>query len=413
MKTTIANRPMSADLLPGPPTQARPGQATPAAVFREDPINILIVDDRPENLAVLETVLDDPDYRLVRAESADKALLALVVEEFALLILDIRMPGMSGIELAQMIKGRKKTAQVPIIFLTAHYTKDQHILDGYGTGAVDYLHKPVNAAILRSKVAVFAELHRKTREVAQANRALLAEVEKRRRTEEQLRALTHRIVNAQESERGSVALDLHDNITQTLCAILLHSQALTDRLSGCDGSPKKEAIKLHEMLGTAAREAERISRNLRPSVLEQLGLATVLRAVGTEFADRTGVSAKVVCVKLTARLPINVEMALFRILQEALTNVEQHARARSVTVDLANPGDIVRLTIRDNGIGFDVEHHEARRKESGDLGLLGMRERASSVGGTLTVKSGARAGTEIEVTIPLPQSHVLPGLSGA
>ena len=110
------------------------------------PINILIVDDEPKNLTVLETVLDDPGYRLVRAESADEALLALVAEEFALLILDIRMPGMTGFELAQMIKERKKTARVPIIFLTAYYNEDQHVLEGYGSGAVDYLHKPVNAA---------------------------------------------------------------------------------------------------------------------------------------------------------------------------------------------------------------------------------------------------------------------------
>lgn len=157
--------------------------------FDQDPINILIVDDEPKNLTVLEAVLDDPGYRLVRAETAEQALLALVVEEFALLILDIRMPGMTGFELAQMIKERKKTAGVPIIFLTAYFNEDQHVLAGYDTGAVDYLHKPVNPAILRSKVAVFAELYRKSRECSLANRALLAEVLQRRRAEEQLRDL--------------------------------------------------------------------------------------------------------------------------------------------------------------------------------------------------------------------------------
>ena len=157
--------------------------------FDHSPINILIVDDEPKNLTVLEAVLDDLGYRLVRAETADQALLALVVEEFALLILDIRMPGMTGFELAQMIKDRKKTAGVPIIFLTAYFNEDQHVLEGYGTGAVDYLHKPVNPAILRSKVAVFAELYRNRRECSLANRALLVEVTQRRRVEEQLRDL--------------------------------------------------------------------------------------------------------------------------------------------------------------------------------------------------------------------------------
>ena len=124
----------------------------------QDPINILIVDDEPKNLTVLESVLDDPAYRLVRATSAEEALLALLAEEFALLILDIRMPGMTGFELAKIIKERRKTARVPIIFLTAYYNEDQHVLEGYDAGAVDYLQKPVNPAILRSKVAVFAEL---------------------------------------------------------------------------------------------------------------------------------------------------------------------------------------------------------------------------------------------------------------
>jgi PAS domain S-box-containing protein len=177
------------DPAPAPQVRNRAAATVAASAFHDGPVNILIVDDEPKNLTVLETVLDDPGYRLVRAESADQALLALVVEEFALLILDIRMPGMTGFELAQMIKNRKKTAQVPIIFLTAYYNEDQHVLEGYGTGAVDYLHKPVNPAILRSKVAVFVELYRKDRECGVANRALLAEVTERRRAEERLREL--------------------------------------------------------------------------------------------------------------------------------------------------------------------------------------------------------------------------------
>ena len=170
-----------------------PAGAAPTMPSNGELINILIVDDEPRNLTVLETVLEDPGYRLVRAESAEQALLALVAEEFALLVLDIQMPGMSGFELAQMIKQRKKTAGVPIIFLTAYYSEDQHVLEGYGTGAVDYLHKPINPAILRSKVAVFAELYRKSRESERANRALSSEVAARRLAEDQLRQLNEEL----------------------------------------------------------------------------------------------------------------------------------------------------------------------------------------------------------------------------
>jgi two-component sensor histidine kinase len=156
---------------------------------RPAPINILIVDDEPKNLTVLESILDNPDYRLIRAGSGEEALLALLADEFALVILDIHMPGMSGFELARMVKTRKKTANVPIIFLTAYYNEDQHVLEGYGAGAVDYLLKPVNPTVLRGKVAVFAELHRKRQSIEETNRVLQAEVVSRRRIEERLREI--------------------------------------------------------------------------------------------------------------------------------------------------------------------------------------------------------------------------------
>src|SRR5436309_14716017 len=110
------------------------------------PINILLVDDEPRNLTALETILDSPDYHLTKAQSGQEALLALLAGNFALLVLDIHMPGMSGLELAQIVKERKKTQHIPIIFLTAHYSEEEHVLQGYTAGAVDYLTNPVNPA---------------------------------------------------------------------------------------------------------------------------------------------------------------------------------------------------------------------------------------------------------------------------
>ena len=149
---------------------------------------------------------------------------------------------------------------------------------------------------------------------------------------------------------------------------------------------------------------ERISRNLRPSILNELGLAAILCDTSREFEARTGVAVKQTCVELAARLPADTELMLYRILQEALKNVEKHARARQVTVCLRQQGDFVQLTIQDDGIGFDLEHSAAGRKRKGGLGLLSMRERATYAGGTLKIKSVRRAGTEIEVSIPLPRA---------
>ena len=148
---------------------------------------VLIVDDQPRNLDALEAMLAPIDCIGVRAQSADEALLCLLRHEFAAIILDIRMPGMDGIELARLIKERKRSKHVPIVFLTAHMMDDDDALVGYGVGGVDYLSKPINPEILRSKIGVFIDLFTKTRALAALNEALQAEVAERERAEEQLR----------------------------------------------------------------------------------------------------------------------------------------------------------------------------------------------------------------------------------
>jgi DNA-binding response OmpR family regulator len=147
---------------------------------------ILVVDDEPRNLDALEAMLEPVGCRCVRAQSADEALLALLRHEFAAMVLDIRMPAMSGIELARLIKQRRRTQDVPILFLTAHLVDDEDVLRGYGAGAVDYLSKPIKPDILRSKIAVFVEIHRKTIALAGLNAALESEIVERQKAQEAL-----------------------------------------------------------------------------------------------------------------------------------------------------------------------------------------------------------------------------------
>ncbi|HEX3764603.1 MAG TPA: response regulator [Kofleriaceae bacterium] len=145
-------------------------------------INLLLVDDEARNLDALEAILDEPSYRLLRADHADAALRHLLQNQVAAIVLDIKMPGISGFELANLSKGTKKYRQIPILFLTAYHVDDQDILAGYGAGAVDYLTKPVKPQILRHKIAVFADLFRKTRALAELNDTL--ELRVKQRTEE-------------------------------------------------------------------------------------------------------------------------------------------------------------------------------------------------------------------------------------
>ena len=222
-----------------------------------------------------------------------------------------------------------------------------------------------------------------------------------RHNEEMLRALTHRVVQAQETERGRVANELRVNITQLLYVILGRCEALAEKLPTSDSSACGDTTKINEMVSRTAEEVERIWRSLWSHELDKLGLVPALELTNAEFVKRTGVALEMDCSALDERLPAEAELVLYRILQKALNNVERHARARNVTVHLTKPDGFIQLAIKDDGIGFDPDRPPNGKEKKG-LGLLRMRERATSVAGVLSVKSTPHTGTEIEVRIPLP-----------
>ena len=181
-------------------------------------VGILLVDDEVRNLDVLESVLESPEYNLVRATSAQNALLKLLDGEFAAIVLDVQMPEMSGLELAEVIKKRKRTQHIPIIFLTAYYQEEKDVLQGYGRGAVDYLSKPIRPQILRSKIAVFVDLHRKTQALAATNAHLELEVKQRQKAEEALR-LANSELETRVNARTSDLLEANDELRRRESAI--------------------------------------------------------------------------------------------------------------------------------------------------------------------------------------------------
>jgi two-component sensor histidine kinase/CheY-like chemotaxis protein len=296
-----------------PPSDCRTRSA--ASVIADELINILIVDDEPKNLTVLETVLDDPGYRLVRAGSADEALLALLAEEFALLILDIRMPGVTGLELAQLIKGRKKTSQIPIIFLTAYYNEDQHVLKGYISGGVDYLQKPINPTIIRSKVAVFAELHRKQREVERSNRALSAEVESRREAEDRLRALNVNL-EARVVERTDEIKTLLNEVNHRSKNIFSLVTAIARQTAF--GEPK-------EFIQRFARRIEALATHhnlLVSSKWQSIELSTLVHAQLSHFEDLVG--KRIFVAGPEFRVTASAVPAIGMAVHELATNAVKH-----------------------------------------------------------------------------------------
>jgi CheY-like chemotaxis protein len=150
--------------------------AVPIINGEVEPVRILLVDDRPENLLALEAILSSLGQTLVRASSGEEALKALLADDYAVILLDVQMPGMDGFETAAHIKRRERTRDIPIIFLTAISREPQHAFRGYSAGAVDYLSKPFDPWVLRAKVSVFVELYRKNRQLRDQAELLAAQV---------------------------------------------------------------------------------------------------------------------------------------------------------------------------------------------------------------------------------------------
>jgi PAS domain S-box-containing protein len=177
--------------------------AKAAAAEDEPRIRILYIDDQPANLLSLESLLETGGYEIVTAQSGAEGLRRLLEQDFALVLLDVLMPGMDGFETASMIRERRQTKDTPIIFITASNSDDTHVTRGYSLGAVDYIYKPIVPEILKTKVQVFADLHRKTLRLQNSERALRIELEEhartlvaRRESEEKYRELFERVADA-------------------------------------------------------------------------------------------------------------------------------------------------------------------------------------------------------------------------
>ena len=233
---------------------------------------------------------------------------------------------------------------------------------------------------------------------------MLLNVRERRLADAKLKQLTQRIFDTQEEERGRVARELHDGISQMLVGVR-YALELTRRKLGTDSETSDSLNKGIEGLGSTIQEVRRISRDLRPGALDDLGLGPALQALTDDFSTRTGLSVEFETVVFRGRLDQEARIALYRIAQEALTNIERHARAQNVQVILKGNRKGANLRIVDDGVGM-VWPRQERRKATG-LGLRNMQERIEQLGGTLRILSArtGKTGTVIEAQVPL--SHML------
>lgn len=227
---------------------------------------------------------------------------------------------------------------------------------------------------------------------------MLRDVTAQHERQEGLEAYARQALAAREEERRRIARDLHDGPVQELVLLWRRLDELADDVPPEGRSRLGEARSLAERIADNVR---RVSRELRPSLLDDLGLGPALKAEAVDFAMRTGIETRFVQSGAVRRLPPDSELMLLRIAQEALRNVERHARARKATVRLTFRQSAVRLTVTDDGQGIRPPADDRSLLLDGKLGLVGMRERARLAGGQLTVQSGRDRRTSISVAVPV------------
>jgi signal transduction histidine kinase len=403
-------------------------------------VKVLIVDDEERNLDALEVMLSTSGCSFVRARSADEALLAMLRHDFAAMILDIMMPGMSGIELADLVKQRRRTQGVPILFLTAHLVEDADVLRGYGVGAVDYLSKPIRPEILRSKIAVFIELHRKTRALAALNDALQKEIGERqtaqrmleqanqeleRRVAERTRALT---VARDEAERQSRIKDeflatLSHELRTPMNAILGWLSMLTKGPAKDDAEQAIEIIQRNaQMQAKLIEDLLEMNKLSSGEVRLELGATDVGLVINSAMqslkpaADSKGVGLAVLVDPSVPRINADarrVQQIVWNLLHNAVKFTPDGGR---VDVTVTRGPRWVRVCVKDTGQGitrdflpyvFDrfrqADSSTTRGAWGLGIGLSIAKHLVELHGGSIEALSpGTGLGATFNVDFPLP-----------
>jgi signal transduction histidine kinase len=350
------------------------------------PVNILMVDDQPAKLLSYEVMLEELGENLLKATSGREALEMLLKTDVAVVLMDVSMPELDGFQLAEMIREHPRFQKIAIIFISAVHLTDLDRLKGYQRGAVDYISVPVIPDLLRAKVSVFAELHRTARQLEVLN--------------QELRRLSHSLMTAQDEERRRISRELHDGLGQDLTAVKMMLGGLVQPNQLKDSTENKTIAEVLSMMDSAIEQVRTMSHLLHPPLLDEMGLLSALRWYTEGFAKRSGVETVLDLPKNFPRLEPEIEMAIFKIVQESLTNVFRHAEAKRATVQLEERDGCALVSIEDNGRGIGSGAEELHPNSYG-IGVIGIKQRAAEYDGQVTLRNTG-SGTRVEVKIPLP-----------
>ncbi|BAQ74516.1 MULTISPECIES: hybrid sensor histidine kinase/response regulator [Pseudomonas] len=385
---------------------------------------LLIVDDLPENLLALEALIKREDRTVYKALSADEALSLLLQHEFAMAILDVQMPGMNGFELAELMRGTEKTKNIPIVFVSAAGRELNYAFKGYESGAVDFLHKPLDIHAVKSKVNVFVDLYRQSKAMKQQVEAL----EQSRREQEallnKLQATQNELEQAVRMRDDFMSIVAHE-VRTPLNGLILETQLRKMHLAR-ENAAAFSLDKMHAMVDRDERQIKSLIRliedmldisrirtgklSIRPS---RFDLAQLVRGLVENFAPQ--VEAAQSSLTLQAEQPLEGQWDEFRIEQvisNLLTNALRYGAKSPIEVRVYAEDGEARVEVRDHGIGISEDNQKrifqqfervsASHVAAGlGLGLFISEQIVTAHGGTITVESRLGQGARFRVSLPL------------
>jgi signal transduction histidine kinase len=390
-------------------------------------MKILLVDDTPENLVSLEAALIGLDEDLVMAQSGKEALRHLLNDDFAAILLDVRMPEMDGFETAEMIRSRPRSRQTPILFLTG-YRNEEHLFRGYDLGAVDFLFKPIVPEVLRSKVAVFVELSRANARLRQQTEALRKQAEELQRAEQEVRRLnaglevrvlerTEELLRSNEELQQFAYIASHD-LREPLRTVSIYAQLLAKRYAGKLDGDADQFIEF--IVENAARMETLVHDLLDFSRIDVRGMDFFTRtsleaALDDAIGNIRSLVAESGAVITRDSLPtvMGDAVQLTRLFQNLLVNSIKYRNedVPRVHITVRESGDDYLVSVKDNGIGIDPQYAEKifgifrvlqpRDRNSGSgMGLAICRKIVTRHSGRIWVDSALGHGATFYWTIP-------------
>jgi signal transduction histidine kinase len=382
----------------------------------EHKTKLLIVDDLPENLQALEKIIETDDRLIFKATSGEAALDLLLQHDFALAILDVMMPGMNGFELAELMRGPEKTRHIPIVFVSASGKELNYAFRGYETGAVDFLHKPLDIAAVKSKVCVFVSLYQQRLKVKQ-------QVEALEQSRQELRATQLELEHALTLRDDFMSLVGHE-LRTPLNTLHVESQLRQMLLDKGDMSVFN-AEKLQTMVARDTRQIQSMIRlindmndvsriqNDKLSILPaDTNLSKLLHNIAEDLAQQAEAAGSAFVLDIQPDVTgVWDEFRIEQIIINLLTNALRYGDAKPVNVTLRADATSAELKVSDHGLGIPTAEQERifekfergnikKVREGLGMGLFIARQLASAHQGTLTVTSSVGEGSTFTLTLP-------------